>query len=508
MMWVCGLIVAAPVAMLALWLSLEARGGMIPWELVTLIGGSYFAGSGFMLAACMMWQWVVHLRTSVLGTARFAGMQEARQAGLLGDKGVILARKGGHVLRFGDAGHLVTISRTRGGKGVSTVIPNLLDHKGGLFCIDIKGENYAITQQQRRNYGLVHKLSPFESQSSCYNPLDFIRSDTNEIDDCELVATLMITPSGTDDAFWEREARTLISSLIQFVVRHREKEHRTLAEVRKLLTLPQHDFDDLLSEMSVSKHEWIRRNATAFSQKAEKERSGVISTAQSHTKFLDSPNIQRVTNKSDFSWNGLKLIDMSVYLVVPPHLVATYRPYMRLIVGLAQAAMSRYQWEDTNDVLFLLDEFPSLGKMPIAGFAYLAGYGVKLWVFSQSLSQLEAVYGKATGLILSNCAVQQMWSVAPSDVTTAEHISRTLGDKTVRNFSSSKTAETPLSAMGKSYSVNVGRQTRRLLTPDEILCLPKDMMILMIAGSRPYLANRLVYYKDKLFAGRFDEWHG
>lgn len=495
-------------AMLALWLSLEARSGMIPWELVTLIGGSYFAGSGFMLAACMMWQWVVHLRSSVLGTARFAGMQEARQAGLLGDKGVILAKKGGHVLRFGEAGHLVTISRTRGGKGVSTVIPNLLDHKGGLFCIDIKGENYAISHRYRRGVGLVHKLSPFEAASSCYNPLDFIRNDSNEIDDCELVSTLMITPSGGDDAFWEREARTLISSLIQFVVRHRDKEQRTLAKVRKLLTLPQGAFDDLLSEMSVSKHEWIRRNATAFSQKAEKERSGVISTAQSHTRFLDSPNIQRVTNTSDFSWNGLKLIDMSVYLVVPPHLVATYRPYMRLIVGLAQAAMSRYEWQDTNDVLFLLDEFPSLGKMPIAGFAYLAGYGVKLWVFSQSLSQLEAVYGKATGLILSNCAVQQMWSVAPSDVTTAEHISRTLGDKTVRNFSSSKTVETPLSATGRSYSVNVARQTRRLLTPDEILCLPKNMMILMIAGSRPYLANRLVYYKDKLFAGRFDEWHG
>jgi len=508
MMWVSVLIAVVPLGLLGIWLNAGAEGGFIPWQVVTLFASSYLAGGGFMLLGCLFWAWVVRLRTSVLGTARFAGLREARKRGLLESRGVILGKKDGKLLRFDDAGHILTISRTRGGKGVSAVIPNLLAHEGSIFCIDIKGENYAITAEERRGFGAVHPIAPFAGFSACLNPLDFIRQNTGEIDDCELVATLIVTPSSGDDAFWEREARTLISSLIQFVMRHRDKEAKTLAEVRKLLTLPASDFDELLAEMAVSKHAWIRRNANAFSQKADKERSGVISTAQSHTRFLDSPNIQRVTAQSDFKFTDMKHQMTSVYLIMPPHQVTVYRQFMRLMVGLAQASMTRTHHHLADPVLFMLDEFPSLGKMPIAGFAYLAGYQVRLWVFSQSMSQLEAVYGKAAGMILSNCAVQQIWSVAPSDIATAEHLSRTLGDKTVRSYSHSKSATSKLPLTSKSFSESEGRLTRRLLTPDEILCLPETLMILMIAGARPFLATRFIYYKDKLFAGRYGEWLG
>lgn len=506
MMWISVIIAVVPLGILGIWLNAGAQGGFIPWQVVMLFASSYLAGGGFMLLGCLFWAWVVRLRTSVLGTARFAGLREAKKRGLLQNRGVILGKKDGKLLRFDDAGHILTISRTRGGKGVSAVVPNLLSHLGSVFCIDIKGENYAITGEERRGFGAVHPIAPFAGFSSCLNPLDFIRQNTGEIDDCELVATLIVTPSSGDDAFWEREARTLISSLIQFVMRHRAKEAQTLAEVRKLLTLPPSDFDELLAEMALSKHAWIRQNASAFSQKADKERSGVISTAQSHTRFLDSPNIQKVTAKSDFKFTDLKHQVTSVFLIMPPHQVTVYRPFMRLMVGLAQASMTRTNHYMDEPVLFMLDEFPSLGKMPIAGFAYLAGYDVRLWVFSQSMSQLEAVYGKSAGMILANCAVQQMWSIAPADISTAEHLSRTLGDKTVRSFSHSQSKNSKFSITSKNFSESEGRLTRRLLTPDEILCLPETLMILMIAGSRPFLATRFIYYKEKAFEGRYAAW--
>jgi type IV secretory pathway TraG/TraD family ATPase VirD4 len=45
--------------------------------------------------------------------------------------------------------HLLTVAPTRGGKGVSAIIPNLLMYPGSAFVIDPKGENARITAARR-----------------------------------------------------------------------------------------------------------------------------------------------------------------------------------------------------------------------------------------------------------------------------------------------------------------------------------------------------------------------
>ena len=45
---------------------------------------------------------------------------------------------------------------------------------------------------------------------------------------------------------------------------------------------------------------------------------------------------------------------------------------------------------------------------------------------------------------------------------------------------------------------------RPLLTPDEVRNLPKNRELLFLAGLRPIVADKLRYYADREFAGRFD----
>ena len=45
---------------------------------------------------------------------------------------------------------------------------------------------------------------------------------------------------------------------------------------------------------------------------------------------------------------------------------------------------------------------------------------------------------------------------------------------------------------------------RALLTPDEIRTLRPDRQLLFLAGQRPIVAAKLLYYADREFAGRFD----
>ncbi|WP_281029327.1 type IV secretory system conjugative DNA transfer family protein [Rhizobium azibense] len=51
---------------------------------------------------------------------------------------------------------------TRAGKGVSVVIPAIIDHDGPVAVLDIKGENSAVTLRIRRSLGRrVVVLNPF-----------------------------------------------------------------------------------------------------------------------------------------------------------------------------------------------------------------------------------------------------------------------------------------------------------------------------------------------------------
>ena len=85
--------------------------------------------------------------------------------------------KTGRPLRYAGPAHLLTIAPTRTGKGVGTIIPNLLDYAGPVVCIDPKGENARITARHRGNFGPVHVLDPFGVTGlpgAAFNPLDRI----------------------------------------------------------------------------------------------------------------------------------------------------------------------------------------------------------------------------------------------------------------------------------------------------------------------------------------------
>src|SRR3546814_5540681 len=65
------------------------------------------------------------------------------------------------LFRSAGPAHLLTIAPTRTGKGVGTIIPNLLDYPGPVVYIDPKGENARITAHYRARFGPVHVLDPF-----------------------------------------------------------------------------------------------------------------------------------------------------------------------------------------------------------------------------------------------------------------------------------------------------------------------------------------------------------
>ena len=106
---------------------------------------------------------------------------------------------------------------------------------------------------------------------------------------------------------------------------------------------------------------------------------------------------------------------------------------MRLFVNLALQAMERTPGYPAagSPVLFVLDEFASLGHMrqieDAAG--QIASYGVKLWPILQDLGQLKALYKERWETFMGNAGVLQFFG--NNDLTTLEWISKRLGTTTI-----------------------------------------------------------------------------
>ena len=450
-----------------------------------------------------VWRYVRRPRQAY-GSASFAKGKELRKAGLLTSTGPIIGKRGDRFLRYERPGHLLTFAPTRSGKGVGAVVPNLLDHPGSVFVTDIKGENYRLAGGYRAEIGRVVVFAPFDPtlSNAFYNPVDFIRVGTaNEVDDARLMAEMIVAPDAGEADHWEREARVLIMGLLLHIARDLDAEDRTVRQLRLMLMRSRMGFDEVLTAMAVSASDTAARIAEGFSQKEDKERSAVISTAQGCTEIFESPQLAEMTARSSFRFEQMKEHTFSVFLIVPPEFVSAYQPFMRLMVGIATAAMSRNPHVPDTPVLFLLDELPALGRMrPIEdGIGYLAGYGVRLWLFVQDLDQLQKTYRKWRSMI-ANCAVRQAFNV--QDPETANMLSNMLGQRTVKVRSGGRSGRFPWLGLPASFSESESETGRPLLSPSEVTLLPDSRMLVFVQGCRPILAEKIRYYADAVFQRR------
>lgn len=433
------------------------------------------------------------------GTARFATMDDIRRHGLIRKGGLLIGRKNGQRLRYSGDGHLLTFAPTRSGKGVGCVIPNLLTWPGSAVVTDIKGENIALTRQFRETLGPVYELAPLSgsAHASALNPLDFIRTGTPfEMDDARLIAEMLVVPEHGKANHWEREARTLIAGLLLYVRHHVPELDRNLGQVRDFLMQEAEDFEVLIRTMAISDHENVARISRGFSQKEAKERSAVISTAQGATELFESPELREGTRYSSFRFESLKDRTASVFIVVPPEHLESYRPYLRLMTGLATAAMTRNPTKPKHEVLFMLDELPALGYMrPIEeGIGYLAGYGAKLWLFVQDLDQLEKIYPKARSMI-ANCAVRQAFNV--QDPATAKLLSDMLGVATIRMQSQGRSGPLPFRLLSAAFHTGIVEGARQLMTTGEILSMDPGRQLLFMQGMPPIRARKIRYFERR-----------
>jgi type IV secretion system protein VirD4 len=483
-------------------------------------------------------------RPTTLGSAQWADLDHLRHNGIVGSDGFILGtfvplnNLSSHPLQYKGVRHLLTVAPTRSGKGVSSIIPNLLTYPGSVFVIDPKGENALITAL-RRGRGTdtipgmkqeVVLLDPWDVASSklglkpaSFNPLDWIKADDPDAaENAFLLADALIMSQTKGDAvFWDEEAKALLMGIILYVATaDAEKETRTLGRIRDLLTQDDDDFKAVLAKMFKHPHPVVRSTAARQAAKDEKLFSSVLATVQSHTHFLDSGRIRESLSRSDFSFEDLKTKPISIYLILPADRLHTFDRWLRLLIQQAITVNARnIEQKPVKPILFLLDEMPTLGRLTAIEQAYglMAGFGMQLWGIVQDLSQLAHIYGEhGWQTFISNSGVIQYFG--SRDKMTAEYFSSLCGVTTVavhnlswavgkaigytsgtttspRGGSSSSDSQSDTTNWSRTGAINEGQ--RQLAYPDELMVMKAYQQIIFVENLDPISAHKVLWYKDE-----------
>jgi type IV secretion system protein VirD4 len=157
---------------------------------------------------------------STYGSARWASDRDIRQAGLYGEKGVVLGCLGTRYLRHDGPEHILAVAPTRSGKGVGLVIPTLLTWPDSAVIHDLKGENWALTAGWRARFSDCLLLDPVSPQSVRFNPLLEVRRGRDEVRDVQNIADILVDPEGARERrdHWEKTAHALLVGAILHVL--------------------------------------------------------------------------------------------------------------------------------------------------------------------------------------------------------------------------------------------------------------------------------------------------
>ena len=372
-------------------------------------------------------------------------------------------------------GHLITVAPTRSGKSTTTIVPNLLRYGGSCVVLDPKGELYRDTAGWRSTLGPVYRIAPFGRDSDGFNPLSVIET----FSDARALASLLMPPDPKAQNFFRNDAIAFLTALIMFVVKMAPPERRTMQEIRDITAGPLQGLQLVAEDMANSGVSAIANPATTMLGKRREALSTLRDTFNSELAVWDDPGIGEAT-RDGIDFKTLKDRPTTVYISVPFDKMEAYGSFLKVVLASALDAMLRNDRQPDIPVLFVLDEFLSLGPFPQFRDAIRthAGAGVRLWFFLQDLSTLEEHYPSSWKAFL-NSAVKMFFGT--NDAFTGKLVSELiLGNATVAHLSggvSSNGSTTGTDFLEKSttrgHSINANVQftQRPLLTATEVVSL-------------------------------------
>ncbi len=417
------------------------------------------------------------------------------------------------------------------GKGVGIIIPTLLTYWGSVIVLDPKGENFEKTARRRKAMGdEIYKFNPYaaDGRTHRYNPLEYVAEAAphERLKEAKRVAASLITIGGNGQNFLGG-ARDLFAATALVMV-HRNTP--TIAAIYDALTQEGDAFKGLARLAKEADEAGIEEAASLLRRYAGYE-SKILSSYfsvlfEGGLSLWADPTVRAATSATDFRVERMRQRGTSVYITVSPNDLEPLAPLVRVLfqqsIGVLQqrepvkrGKPGMWGWlrgrrkpkpDELNEpypVLFVMDEFVSLGKLEvlIRAMTTLRGYGGRVMIIIQSIASVRQIYGRDGADELQGlCGIQVFMS--PSDKDTPEYISASVGKFTRKSRSKQWTSN----ELKSRYSEK--EEGIELIRPEQVRMIGNERIIALIENSNPVLTHRATYYEDRVLKRLYEEQAG
>lgn len=307
---------------------------------------------------------------------------------------------------------LITVARPGRGKSQALVVRNLLRLAGPAIVLDVKPELYKLTAGWRSQGGrpVVYFRPTDVVRSARFNPFDLIPANKFEAARVikQLVRLLMVPKDQKSaDSFWDSRAAQYIAAAMTDIALNAKPARRNMTSVVEWLApLSEETLKEQAERLQESGILPLRVIGGELLRLKGSVRENLLSTAQQHIQSWGEPEVEGLTGETSWSFSDLRQRNGTLYLCVTPEELKEYASLIRIILG---RALQEYREGSGPQVTFFVDEFPQLGYMPeiIRMLELGRGAGCRLWLFTQTLGQIDEHYGaNLRAAIFDMCALQ------------------------------------------------------------------------------------------------------
>ena len=394
------------------------------------------------------------------------------------------------------------IGSSGSGKTRFWLTPQLLQAHSSFVVVDPKGGVLSQVGSflQKRGYKIKVFNSIDFSKSMHYNPLAYIK---NESDILKFVNALISNTKGEGkegDPFWTKAETLLYCALLGYIIFEGAEEDRnmnTLVDMISGMEVKEDD-EDFMNAVDYMFAGLEKRKPDCFAVKQYKKyklssgktaKSILISCGARLAPF-DIPQLREI-----MSYDELELDRMGDRRTATFFCISDTDSTYNFLVALAFSQMFNLLCERADNVhggrlphhvRVLWDEAANTGQVPGLEklVAVIRSREVSLVLLYQQLAQCKAIYDKNAETILGN--MDSVIFLGGREASTIKEISENwLGKSTISMQTDGRTR-----GQSESYSQNIQRLGRELMTPSELATMPGDRCILQLRGLPPFYSKK------------------
>ena len=411
------------------------------------------------------------------------------------------------------------IGSSGSGKTRFWLTPQLLQAHSSYVVLDPKGGTLDQCGRflQREKYRVRVFNSIDFSKSMHYNPLAYIKTESDVL---KFVTALIANTKGDGkegDEFWTKAETLLYCALVAYIVFEGPEEERNMNTLVEMINSMEVREDDETFKNAVdymfdglerrSPQHFAVRQYKKYKLASGKTAKSILISCGARLAPFDIPQLREIMSYDELELDRLGDEKSALFFLISDT-DTTYNFLVALAFSqmfnlLCERADNTYGGRLPHHVRVLWDEAANTGQVPGLEkiVAVIRSREISLTLFYQAMSQCKALYKDHSETIMGN--MDSIVFLGGREASTLKDISENwLGKATI-----SMQTEGRSRGQSESYSQNMQRLGRELMTTSEITTMPGDKCILQLRGLPPFFSPKydLKKHPNYKYTAEFDK---